>query len=118
MGPSTNVDGEGSSEASVGASIAKLQWGRRRTSTESLMAYDRSTMFRDASMGPSTNVDGEDNFGGGQNYGPARFNGAVDERRRREARRCPASGWSRCFNGAVDERRRRGPGESVASERD
>src|SRR5580704_13830426 len=58
MGPSTNVDGEASADISAPMSRL-LQWGRRRTSTES---YQTAIRLRAA---------------------PARFNGAVDERRRR-----------------------------------
>src|ERR1043166_2860588 len=61
-----------------------LQWGRRRTSTES--GRGRAAWSR----------------------GAAGFNGAVDERRRRGRRAAISRIVGACFNGAVDERRRRG----------
>jgi len=58
-------------------------------------------------MEPSTNVDGDCTSAAPMVARPSRFNGAVDERRRRPTSRSFASRMSRCFNGAVDERRRR-----------
>ena len=132
MGPSTNVDGENHWQLAVDVH-ARLQWGRRRTSTErpqrqatpgdALVAsmgpstnVDGETRPRDhevgdarasmgpstnvdgevrrasdprdvldASMGPSTNVDGEGTSRSCRSTAGSRFNGAVDERRRRAA---------------------------------
>src|SRR5580704_13830425 len=59
MGPSTNVDGELPNSYSSSRSARSLQWGRRRTSTESDRGRARRRRADLASMGPSTNVDGE-----------------------------------------------------------
>ena len=132
MGPSTNVDGETAAPTcspylpsrfngavderrrrdrmSSGApNVARrLQWGRRRTSTESPNDLTLNAIGPPASMGPSTNVDGETR-GCGRISPPTsvlqwgRRRTSTESRRRR-----PARGCSPCFNGAVDERRRRG----------
>src|SRR5258706_15867879 len=59
-------------------------------------------------MGPSTNVDGEPLVPECVGSWSRRFNGAVDERRRRGSRKCGRRQSRPGFNGAVDERRRRG----------
>src|SRR5678815_5419592 len=109
MGPSTNIDGEESKPYSSQTAYVLLQWGRRRTSTESDQTLDgrarechgfngavdehrrRGVRIRalvrarvEASMGPSTNIDGEVPVRPSRSRASTRFNGAVDEHRRRE----------------------------------
>jgi len=130
MEPSTNVDGD-VDERDLAEHVLALQWSRRRTSTETsgrmmcssvpftlqwsrrrtstetvacLAAVDLATL---ASMEPSTNVDGDAARRRTLRTRPRRFNGAVDERRRRHRSRAASSSARGCFNGAVDERRRR-----------
>src|SRR6188474_2598134 len=106
MGPSTIADGEG---LETGAAVreATLQWGRQRSSTESAELQPGAAVPVLASMGPSTIVDGEMEIEL-RGYELARLQWAVNDRRRRGARRSP---WPRAtcgFNGAVNDRRRRG----------
>ena len=117
---------------SVSVSSDSLQWGRRRTSTETLAtAREPHACGGQASMGPTTNVDGDEEVCDAANHelvasmGPPTnvdgdklagrstrgamesFNGAADERRRRPGGSPRAGRRARCFNGAADERRRR-----------
>ena len=132
MGPSTNVDGEGAGGLRP-AQRARASMGPSTNVDGELLARTFATAEGGASMGPSTNVDGEDMARRIDDDRRTRFNGAVDERRRRVPYPHPANPpegplqWGRrrtstesspCsppsrqprrrFNGAVDERRRRG----------
>src|SRR3984885_14752420 len=105
----TNVDGDVLRRA-VELRVPVLQWGRRRTSTETELVEQLLRPCLAASMGPSTNVDGDCRCRSGRtpryrrlqwgrrrtstatpldrasmSIGDNRFNGAVDERRRRQA---------------------------------
>ncbi len=106
MEPSTNVDGD-----PVNASRSRSE---RMASMEpstnvdgDLVDEDRVRITADASMEPSTNVDGDAASSSTLRRPCWRFNGAVDECRRRPTRRCSSAGRRASFNGAVDECRRR-----------
>jgi len=124
MEPSTNVDGDGHIESQWGEDVL-LQWSRRRTSTETVVTDRVDVPAVLASMEPSTNVDGDASStfvvlrGVSLQWSrrrtstetscalpsrrsiSARFNGAVDERRRRPIRAklvpagIPSLQWSR-----------------------
>jgi hypothetical protein len=86
---------------------------RGRRSTERRRSQRAPGQLAQASMGPSMIVDGESSTARSRSSTTRRFNGAVDDRRRRgpsirrRPRACP------CFNGAVDDRRRRGSAVSA-----
>ena len=108
MEPSTNVDGECSSVRRRASQCPRLQWSRRRTSTE------RNLVSRLLVAGPSLQWSRRRTSTERRCLRPTRaakscrFNGAVDERRRRGRRSTSTAATTICFNGAVDERRRRG----------
>ena len=109
MGPSTIVDGDAevqracdcsprrfngavdvrrrrpSRYGAMGAAQTLLQWGRRRSSTETLGMLVQLDQHGQASMGPSTIVDGDLERGTSAAPRTPSFNGAVDDRRRRLA---------------------------------
>ena len=83
-----------------------LQWGRRRSSTETKRAAEA------AGTGERFNGAVDDSRRRHRANAPsaargARFNGAVDESRRRRVDRETRAVEHECFNGAVDDRRRR-----------
>ncbi len=109
MEPSTNVDGDQRHSDGDEPGQARLQWSRRRTSTETARWIRGARRRIGASMEPSTNVDGDRRRWRSALRPHPCFNGAVDERRRRRAASSGSAPRLASFNGAVDERRRRPP---------
>ena len=100
MEPSTNVDGDQQRHAAVPAGPDASMEPSTNVDGDSSM-FEPALIVNGASMEPSTNVDGDQAAAGHQPPSVCRFNGAVDERRRRPFRPCrpaehdTALQWSR-----------------------
>ncbi len=84
MGPSISVDGEVTSTSYACRAVTMLQWGRRSASTESVRAENPANVGASLQWGRRSASTERSAWWSGAAAGAGRFNGAVDQRRRRD----------------------------------